>query len=418
MVPRLFTRSSGIQLHITSLPGRRLGPAAYAWIDWLSQAGQSWWQMLPVGPPDRYGSPYKSASAFAAWPGLLENPDAPVSGDELEAFCADNAAWAPGWAAFGGGRNAIADQVRFAREWRALRTYAHDRGVRLIGDVPIYVAPGSADHRAHPELFKDGLVAGAPPDAYSDDGQLWGNPFYDWPANRRSGYAWWIERLARALALFDVARVDHFRGFVSGWAIPEGDKDARGGRWRRGPGRALFDAADAALASAGDEGPLPFIAEDLGVITPPVGRLRSALGFPGMVVAQFAFDPDDADGPHGLANHTHDRVAYTGTHDADTLAGFLSTLPAVGRALVDDRLREAGVQDDDLVWGLTRWWMGSVAPLVMLQAQDILELGSRARMNTPGRARGNWNWHLQEGQLTAAHARRLRAATDAAGRLP
>ncbi len=288
--------------------------------------------------------------------------------------------------------------------------------MRLIGDVPIYVAPGSADHRAHPELFKDGLVAGAPPDAYSDTGQLWGNPFYDWPANRRSDFAWWIGRLERTLALFDVARVDHFRGFVAGWAVPEGARDARDGRWRRGPGRALFEAAQAALGDGG-EAPLPFIAEDLGIITPPVERLRRELGLPGMVVAQFAFDPDDADGPHVLDNHTEDRVAYTGTHDSDTLAGWLATLAPEGRTLVRDRLREAGVLCDDPVWGLTRWWMGSVAPLVMLQAQDILELGSEARMNTPGRATGNWRWQLQPGQLTCAHAERLRAATAEAGRL-
>jgi 4-alpha-glucanotransferase len=385
-------------------------------VDWLSEAGQTWWQMLPVGPPDRHGSPYKSASAFAAWRGLLADPAAEVSGDEIAAFTAANA-WAADWAANGGGRRAIADQVRFAREWDALRAHAADRGVKLIGDVPIYVAPGSADHRAHPELFKDGLVAGAPPDAYSDKGQLWGNPFYDWPANRRSGYAWWIERLGRTLALFDVARIDHFRGFVAGWAVPEGDRDARGGRWRRGPGRALFDAAHAALAD-GRVGPLPFIAEDLGVITPPVERLRHELGLPGMVVAQFAFGPEDADGPHVLEHHTEDRVAYTGTHDSDTLGGFLSTLPPEGRALLDARLRAAGVHGDDPVWGLTRWWMGSVAPLVMLQAQDILELGSEGRMNTPGRATGNWRWQLGAGQLTAAHAKRLRAATDEAGRLP
>ncbi len=387
-------------------------------MDWLSDAGQSWWQMLPLGPPDRHGSPYKSASAFAAWRGLLADPDAPVADDEIDAFAAANP-WVHDWAAVARGRRAaIADQVRFAREWAALRAHAADRGVRLIGDVPIYVAPRSADHRAHPELFKEGLVAGAPPDAYSDKGQLWGNPFYDWPANRRSGYAWWIQRLERTLALFDVARIDHFRGFVAGWAVPAGDRDARGGRWRRGPGRALFDAAQAALGSGTGGAPLPFIAEDLGVITPPVERLRRELGLPGMVVAQFAFDPDDADGPHVLANHTEDRIAYTGTHDADTLAGFLATLPPEGLALVDDRLREAGVQDDDPVWGFTRWWMGSVAPLVMLQAQDILELGSSARMNTPGRASGNWGWRLEAGQLTAAHAKRLRAATAEAGRLP
>lgn len=413
----MFTRSSGIQLHITSLPGGRLGPEAYHWVDWLSAAGQSWWQVLPVGPPDRHGSPYKSRSAFAAWRGLLGDPSAPVSADEADAFAAAHPAWAPDWAAVAGGRRALADQVRFQREWDALRAHAADRGVRIIGDVPIYVAPGSADHLAHPRLFLDGVVAGAPPDAYSDDGQLWGNPFYDWPANRREGYAWWIARLQRTLALFDVARVDHFRGFVAGWAVdtgPPAPRNARGGRWRRGPGRALFDAAGAALGGA----PLPLIAEDLGVITEAVERLRAELGLPGMVVAQFAFEPDDESSPHRLPHHTADRIAYTGTHDSDTLAGWLASLEPEVRSEVDRTVAAAGFGRRSPVWGLTAWWMGSVAPLVMLQAQDVLELGSEARMNTPGRATGNWRWRLEPGQLTARHARRLRELTAEAGRLP
>jgi len=448
----LFTRSSGIQLHITSLPGGRLGPEAFRWVDWLAAAGQSWWQVLPVGPPDRHGSPYKSRSAFAAWRGLLADPGAPVSDDELDAFAVDNSFWAADWAAIAGGRRALADQVRFAREWDALRAFARDRGVRIIGDVPIYVAPQSADHLAHPELFRDGLVAGAPPDAYSATGQLWGNPFPDWPALRARRYEWWVQRLRRTLTLFDVARIDHFRGFVAGWAVPAGARDARAGRWRRGPGRALFDVVQAELGGSGGKGaehddgrggnvgrssgggkdgngagvgrgqgehgvPLPFIAEDLGVITVPVRRLRQQLGLPGMVVAQFAFDPDDPHGPHRLAHHTEDVIAYTGTHDSDTLAGWLAGLPPPGRVLLENELSAAGLSGEDPVWALTRWWMRSVAPLTMLQAQDVLELGAGARMNTPGRATGNWRWRLGAGQLTTAHARRLRSATDEAGRL-
>src|SRR3712207_1826038 len=168
--------------------------------------------MLPLGPPDEHRSPYKSASAFAAWPGLLADPDARVEPSEERAFREREAAWIDDWASFAGD-GAIADQVRFAREWGALRSYANERGVRLIGDIPIYIAPGSADHLSHPELFRAGEVSGAPPDAYSDDGQLWGNPIYDWPALRRRGYRWWIERFRRNIALFDIARIDHFRGF-------------------------------------------------------------------------------------------------------------------------------------------------------------------------------------------------------------
>src|SRR3954470_22909278 len=176
-----LSRTSGVLLHPTSLPSGRLGPEAYAWVDWLADAGQTWWQMLPLGPPDEHGSPYKSASAFAAWPGLLAEPSAPVTADERGAFRAKAADWIEDWIAFAG-PDALDDQVRFDREWAALRGYANERGVRLIGDVPIYVAPDSADERAHPELFKPGFVAGVPPDAFTADGQLWGNPVYDWPA--------------------------------------------------------------------------------------------------------------------------------------------------------------------------------------------------------------------------------------------
>src|SRR3954451_6801190 len=235
-------RSSGVQLHPTSLPGGRLGAEAYAFVDWLAAAGQSWWQMLPLGPPDSYCSPYKSPSAFAAWPGLLAEPRARVTREEEDAFRERHGFWARDWESFAGG-GSVADQVRFEREWAALRSYAADHGVRLIGDIPIYVAPRGADHRAHPELFQTGWVAGTPPDAYTDKGQLWGNPLYDWPAMQRRRYRWWVERLRRTFELFDLARIDHFRGFVAYWAVPAGARDARGGRWARGPGRAVFDAA-------------------------------------------------------------------------------------------------------------------------------------------------------------------------------
>ena len=193
------------------------------------------------------------------------------------------------------GRGAVADQVRFDREWGALRAYAAERGVRLIGDVPIYIAAGSADHRAHPELFRDDAVAGTPPDAFTDKGQLWGNPLYHWPALQRRGYRWWVERLARTFALFDLARIDHFRGFVCYWAVPRRARHALAGSWQRGPGAAPFRAARAAL------GELPVIAEDLGVITPAVHRLRDELGLPGMAVLQFGFTPGDPRNTHDLA---------------------------------------------------------------------------------------------------------------------
>jgi 4-alpha-glucanotransferase len=403
----LSQRSSGVQLHLTSLPGGRLGPPARAFVDWLAEAGQSWWQMLPLGPPDRYGSPYKSSSAFAAWSGFLEDPDAEVTPEELAAFRERHAFWAGSLPA-----RMLPDQVRFEREWAALRSYASERGVGLIGDVPIYVAPGSYDQKAWPELFLDGVVAGVPPDAFSATGQRWGNPIYDWPALRRRRYRWWVERFRRVFDLYDIARIDHFRAFVAYWAVPAGDRDARGGTWQRGPGRAPFAAAAAELGA-----PMSFIAEDLGVITPPVTRLRRELGFPGMVVLQFAFDPDDPRGPHRLENHGADVVAYTGTHDTDTLRGWWSTLEPARRDEALSALRSAGLADDDIDWGLIRLWMRSPAPLVMLQVQDVLGLGSEARMNLPGTAGGAWKFALAPGQLTAEHARRLRAVTEEAGRL-
>ena len=239
-------RSSGVQLHLSSLPGGTLGPEAYKFADWLATAGQSWWQVLPVGPPDRHRSPYKSRSAFAAWPGLLASPEAPVSAAEVSDFRSREAFWIADWERFAG-RGAVADQVRFEREWGKLRAYCASLGIRLFGDVAIYVAPDSVDHRAHPELFVSDAVAGAPPDAFSDDGQLWGNPLYDWPALQRRGYRWWVERMRRTLSLFDAARIDHFRGFVAYWAVPAGAATAVSGRWKRGPGRALFDAVEREL---------------------------------------------------------------------------------------------------------------------------------------------------------------------------
>jgi 4-alpha-glucanotransferase len=404
-------RSSGVQLHITSLPGGRLGREAYRFVDWLAAAGQTWWQVLPLGPPDRHRSPYKARSAFAAWPGLLADPRAPVSVSEVDEFREREGFWARDWESFAG-RGALADQVRFAREWGALRAYAASAGVRLFGDVAIYVAPGSADHRAHPELFREGLVAGAPPDAYSASGQLWGNPLYDWPALRRRRYRWWVERLRRTTTLFDLARIDHFRGFVSYWAVPSGARTAASGYWQRGPGRAVFDAVAASL------GDVALVAEDLGVITPAVAQLRDTLGFPGMVVLQFGFEPGDPNSPHRFENHAVNRIVYTGTHDHDTARGWYSSLEPAMRAAVDAKLHEVGVREPRAPWwGLIRLALASRARVAMMQAQDVLGLGSDARMNAPGRVGSAWQWQMKRGALTPALGRRLREATEAAGRL-
>ena len=209
-------RSLGVQLHPTSLPGGKLGPEAYAFVDWLAAAGASWWQVLPLNPPDAVGSPYTSASAFAAWGGLLDDPDAAVAPSEARAFREREAAWIDDWAAFAGS-GAVEEQVRFEREWSALRAHARAQGVAIVGDVPIYVAPDGCDHLAHPELFLpvDEAVAGAPPDDLNPNGQLWGNPLYDWAAVAATGYGWWIERMRRTLGLVDRFRIDHFRGFAA-----------------------------------------------------------------------------------------------------------------------------------------------------------------------------------------------------------
>jgi 4-alpha-glucanotransferase len=399
-----------VQLHPTSLPSGGLGRDAHAFVDWLAQAGQRWWQVLPLGPPDRYGSPYKARSAFAAWPGLLAERRAPVTKSEELDFRERERAWIEDWARFAG-RGAVADQVRFDREWGALRRHAADRGVRIVGDIPIYVAPGSADHRAHAELFRSDAVAGAPPDDYTPRGQLWGNPLYDWPALRRRRYRWWVERLRRSFDLFEMARIDHFRGFVAYWAVPPDAREARAGRWERGPGRAVFDAATRALG-----GPLPVIAEDLGVITPAVQRLRDSLGFPGMVVVQFGFDPRDPRSPHRLANHAEHRIVYTGTHDNDTLRGWYESLDDARRGAVDAELGAAGIREREPWWALIRLAASSRARVLLVPVQDVLGLGSGARMNTPGRAAGAWRWRLREGALTRDVARRLCAVGEASGR--
>jgi 4-alpha-glucanotransferase len=388
-----------------------LGPGAYRFVDWLAAAGQTWWQVLPLGPPDRYRSPYKARSAFAAWSGLLAEPRAPVSTAEVAEFREREAFWARDWEAFAG-RGALADQVRFAREWSALRAYALSAGVRMFGDVAIYVAPGSADHRAHPSLFRSGWVAGAPPDGYSSSGQLWGNPLYDWPALRRRRYRWWVERMRRTMSLFDLARIDHFRGFVSYWAVPAGARTAASGRWQRGPGRAVFDAVLAELGS------VALVAEDLGVITKPVARLRDSLGFPGMVVLQFGFDPADPGSVHRFENHAENRIVYTGTHDHDTARGWYSSLDEATRLRVDETVAAVGVRERQVWWSLIRLAMASRARVAMMQAQDVLGLGSEARMNAPGVAAGAWRWQMDRGALKPGLARRLREATEAARRLP
>ena len=474
-------RSSGVLLHPTSLPGPfgvgDLGPAAHAWVDALARAGQTWWQVLPVGPTGYGDSPYQSPSTFAGnlnllSPELLERDGlvtaADVAAGELPATDQVDyeavipakrrlvrAAWARFRAGDGGaalqaefrafraaarwldefalfaavkdahdGRpwwrwsaglaahddralRATADtlagdidahrfgQFLFFRQWAALRDHARAKGVRIIGDLPIYVAHDSADVWANPGLFALDVsrtptaVAGVPPDYFSETGQLWGNPVYAWDAHRRAAFAWWVERMRAALTLFDLVRLDHFRGLEAYWAVPYGDPTAAGGRWEPGPG------AEVLLAIRDNLGEVPIIAEDLGFITPGVDALRTGFGLPGMRILQFAFGGavEPRFRPHRFDRNT---VAYTGTHDNDTTAGWAAKLTADERA---DFVRYAPTATADPVRTLIRLGWASVADLVLAPVQDFWGLGSEARINTPGTLAGNWRWRAAAGRM-------------------
>lgn len=303
-------------------------------------------------------------------------------------------------------------QYLFDLQWAGVRRHAHARGIRIIGDVPIFVAHDSADVWAHPGLFSltpDGLptvVSGVPPDYFSATGQRWGNPLYRWDVMEGTGYRWWIDRFRRTLDLVDVVRIDHFRGFESYWEVPAGEETALNGRWMPGPGRALFDAVRAEL------GALPVIAEDLGIITDDVERLRDDLALPGMRVLQFAFGEEDPENPHLPGNYVHNAVAYTGTHDNDTALGWYADAGG------DERRRLASVAGDggEMNWRMIEAVLRSDAGWAILPAQDVLGLGGQARMNTPGVAEGNWGWRLEEGELTPELAQRLAGLVRASGR--
>jgi 4-alpha-glucanotransferase len=398
----ITTRSCCILLHPTSLPGGRLGAEAYRFVDWLEAAGQSWWQVLPLQPPDEHGSPYNSASAFAASTDLLADPGAPVSRSEVDSFRRRHACWLDDLVAVQG-EEVVAPQIRFEREWGKLQSYARERGVRLIGDVPMFVSPSSVDVRAHPELFRRTVQTGAPPDDFNPGGQLWGGAPYDWHALRADGYGWWVRRLRRSLGHVDVLRVDHFRGFVAAWEVPARASSAVRGRWRRGPGLPFFRVLEREL------GALPLIAEDLGRITEPVERLRDELGLPGIRVLQFGFAGSRRN-PHRPESHVENAVVVTGTHDNDTARGWWERLTARQRATT-------GLDPSRPHWSLVRLAYASPARLAIVPAQDVLGLGSEARMNSPGRVGGNWSWRLEPGQLTDRLAERLRAEAVAAGRV-
>ena len=307
-------------------------------------------------------------------------------------------------------------QYEFTKQWTKLKKYANDQGIRIIGDIPIYVAFDSADAWAAPELFQfDGectptAVAGCPPDAFSATGQLWGNPLYDWEYHEKIGFAWWIRRLEHCYRLYDVVRVDHFRGFDEYYAIPYGDKTAEFGRWRKGPGLKLFTAVKESM------GETPIIAEDLGYLTESVIKLVKDTGYPGMKVLQFAFDSREESDylPH---NYEHNCVVYTGTHDNNTILGWLDEMAPEDRLLAERYLNNRYTRKEDMPWDFIRLAMASVADLAVTPIQEFLCLGGEARINRPSTLGTNWKWRLLKGQITHEVTGKMYDMTKLYGRL-
>ncbi|MFM1887257.1 MAG: hypothetical protein RL026_2414 [Pseudomonadota bacterium] len=453
-LPVMDRRRAGVLLHPTALSddtGRGgLGDPALRFIDWLAEGGFTVWQVLPLGPTGADGSPYWARSDQAGNPRLLDPHWEPPGGEEaFRAWCAAEAGWledyvlfesisrsnrgTPWWewppslrdrepAALDAARRVLAapmEQLRrgqwcFAAQWQRLRAHAHARGVRLFGDLPIYVAPDSVAVWAQREQFRldaQGLpveVAGVPPDYFSADGQLWGNPLYDWTRHRADGFSFWRARVAAQWNRFDLVRLDHFRGLCAHWAVPFGALTARDGLWRETPGPELLQALRR------DTGHLPLVAEDLGIITPDVEELRRSFELPGMRVLQFAFG-GDARNPHLPHNHSPDCVVYTGTHDNDTTRGWLSGLEDGARRHLQDYL---DLWDEDAIDMLVRAALSSVGRLAVLPMQDLLQLGSEARFNRPGTVAGNWQWRLDPGALEVPLARRHRELNELYGRCP
>ncbi len=494
-------RTSGLLLHVTSLPSPYgigdLGSPAFSWIDRLHDAGQGWWQALPLGPTGYGNSPYQSLSSFAGnallispgsliSDGLLQESDGQshFSGEVVDydsiipfkqrmlerawanfkagerkdkdlrsaydEFCARQANWLEDYALFRAlkakyhgayylewpaqlvqrnpgalaeARQELAsqvDQVRFAqfllfRQADQLKEHAHAKGVNLIGDLPFFVSPDSSDVCVNPELFlldeqrRPRFVAGVPPDYFSAQGQLWGNPVYNWDALRSTGYRWCIDRLRALLAHVDVIRLDHFRGFAAAWHVPAGAPTAQSGQWVPGPGASFFQAVQTEL------GHLQFIAEDLGLITPDVQALREQFQVPGTRVLQFAFDghPDNPYLPH---NFVSNKVVYTGTHDNATTRQWYEELPDYQRQNLWSYLKRAPGQSAEAAPALMRLAWSSPAALAIAPLQDLLNLGSEARMNVPGRADGNWRWRVREDMLSSRAFQWLQDLTESSKR--
>lgn len=476
-----LTRSSGILLHPSSLPGNygigSLGASALAFVDLLNKAGQKLWQVLPMGHTGYGDSPYQCFSIYAGNPILidldflsdegllsksqlktgetfdanrvdygkvihfkremlkkahstfLENPE--NNTPEYNAFLVKNAYWLDDYALFmatkehfGGRpwwewpdefrfrnhetllqfRKRMWQEIEFYRfcqyifykQWLSLKKYANQKGISIIGDIPLYVAHDSADVWSNHTVFQfdenrnPKAVAGVPPDYFSATGQLWGNPLYDWDVMEKEGFGWWINRVKATLELYDIVRIDHFRGFEAYWAVPFGEKTAINGKWIKAPGNKLFETIKNQL------GDLPIIAEDLGIITPEVEELRDGFEFPGMKILQFAFHSNEKDQylPH---NYSTGFVVYTGTHDNDTLRGWYYSLDKNIKMKV---LEYAGADEHQFVGKMIKMAWSSVARMALIPMQDLLELGGEGRMNTPGTPAGNWQWRYRNDQIS------------------
>jgi 4-alpha-glucanotransferase len=489
-------RSSGILMHISSLPGPYgigdFGKGAYDFVDFLDRANQKEWQILPLGITGYGDSPYQNFSAFAGNPyfidlheflkegfleeeeiGLLPLGDNPEKVDygilyknkmellrraykrarrsikkELDAFYQEEKSWLRDFALFmaikaehqgiswlrwpkeykDNKSKAVLEfeknhekemyfhvfvQYYFFKQWKALKSYANDKNIRIIGDIPIYVAEDSSDLWGHKELFKVDekfvplTVAGCPPDAFSETGQLWGNPIYDWEAMEKDGYKWWVERIRASFLIYDVVRIDHFRGFEAYWEIKNGSENAVKGKWTKGPNFKLFKKVKEEL------GDLDIIAEDLGFLTEEVHELIEATGYPGMKILQFAFDPREESDylPHTYKNNC---VVYTGTHDNDTIMGWVKNVKSEDLMHAGNYLKLSF--EEGINWGFIRGAFSSVADMCIIPMQDFLGLGEEARMNIPSTLGNNWTWRMKEDALTEGLAEKIAGLTRLYGR--
>ena len=492
-------RACGVLLPVTSIPSSYgigcFSKEAYQWIDQLKEAGQSYWQILPLTPTSYGDSPYQSFSSFAGNPYFIDLEELIEEGiltkkecddidfgsdssyvdydkmtehrlailktafqrdhylerEDYQAFLTENESWLHDYAMYmaikarfeGACWMEWAEDIRkrwdysmeyynrecekeisfykyiqylFDRQWKKLKAYANKNGIEIVGDIPIYVALDSADAWANPGLFQlDGnyvprAVAGCPPDAFSEDGQLWGNPLYDWNYHRNNGYYWWIKRMEHCFRLYDVVRIDHFRGFDEYYSIPYGDTTAKNGHWEKGPGMDLFRTLKERL------GEKQIIAEDLGYMTPSVKELLKESGFPGMKVLAFAFDPS---GKSDYLPHNYDRnsVVYTGTHDNETLVQWLEEMEPESKEFAEEYMGKKGSYPKETYWDYIRLAMMSSANTCIIPAQDLLGLGKEARMNYPSTIGDNWKWRISEKMLPEEVIKRIYQTAKISDRL-